>query len=152
MCFCLSACNSQPGARDQAVALKNAITAARPGTIPTKSGGWTMTAKINGKPWAAVSLMPPQAAHRIIGYVGDAYIGLPYHYKMGEKSIFGEGNAVDLSIADDPNFYGGRTGSMEITKVTDEWIEGIFHFTANNNGKGKTFEVTDGFFRFAQRK
>jgi hypothetical protein len=147
--FILGSCNSQPTAHQQAITEKNAIEAARPGTVPAKESGWTMTAKINGKAWSASSLMPPEAAGRIIGYYKDAYIGLPYYRKQGEKTTFGESNAVDLSVSNDDNFYGGRTGSMEITKVNGGWIEGIFHFTATGKGSAKTFKVTDGFFRIS---
>jgi hypothetical protein len=147
-----SSCNSQQTAHQQAIAEKNAIEAARPGTIPTKAGGWSMTAKINGKAWSAVSLMPPEAAGRIIGYYKDEYIGLPYDKRnmvVGKKITFGENNAVDLSVSGDDNFYGGRKGEMEITKVDGNWAEGVFHFTATSHGSDKTIPVTDGFFRIS---
>jgi hypothetical protein len=150
--YFVSSCNSQQTARQQAIAEKNAIEAARPGTIPSKSGGWTMSAKIDGKDFTASSLMPPIAAGRIIGYYKSAYIGLPYDRRylvVGKKISFGESNAVDLSVPDDDNFYAGRAGEMEITKVGADWVEGIFHFTATSHGSSKTFSVTDGFFRIA---
>jgi hypothetical protein len=151
--LCLvSSCHSQSTTQQKAAAEKAAIETAKPGTIPAKEGGWTMTAVINGKPWTATSLMPPEAAGRIIGYYKDAYIGLPYYRKLGDKTIFGEGNAVDLSVSNDDNFYGGRTGGMEITKVNGDWIEGVFHFTASSNGSSKTFVVTNGFFRISVAK
>src|SRR3954470_5612408 len=99
--FTISSCNSQQTAKQQAIAEKNAIEAARPGTIPTKSGGWTMTARIDGKDFTASSLMPPEAAGRIIGYYKTAYIGMPYDRRylvVGKKIKFGENNAVDLSV------------------------------------------------------
>jgi len=150
--FIISSCNSQQTAKQQAIAEKNAIEAARPGTIPAKAGGWSMTAKIDGKDFTASSLMPPEAAGRIIGYYKTAYIGLPYDRRylvVGKKISFGEHNAVDLSVEGDDNFYGGRTGEMEITKVNAQWAEGVFHFTATSHGSSKTFTVTDGFFRIA---
>jgi len=64
--FFVSSCNSQQTAKQQAIAEKNAIEAARPGTILSKSGGWTMRAKIDGKDFTASSLMPPAAAGRIM--------------------------------------------------------------------------------------
>jgi hypothetical protein len=155
MLFLLGSCNSQQTAHQKAVAEKNAIEAARPGTIPAKAGGWSMTAKINGKAWSAVSLMPPEAAGRIIGYYKDEYIGLPYDKRnmvVGKKIIFGEGNAVDLSTSDEAGFWGGRKGEMEITKADANWAEGIFHFTATTSGSAKTKEVTDGFFRILLAK
>ncbi len=148
----ISSCNSQQTAKQQAIAEKNAIEAARPGTIATKTGGWTMTAKIDGKDFTTSSLMPPEAAGRIIGYYKTAYIGLPYDRRdivVGKKIKFSENNAVDLSVVGDDNFYGGYAGEMEITKVSSDWAEGVFHFTATSHGSAKTFTVTDGFFRIA---
>lgn len=151
----ISSCNSQQTARQQAIAEKNAIEAARPGTIATKTGGWTMTAKIDGKDFTASSLMPPEAAGRIIGYYKTAYIGLPYDRRdmvVGKKIKFSKNNAVDLSVVGDDNFYGGYAGEMEITKVESGWAEGVFHFTATSNESSKTFTITDGFFRVAVGK
>ena len=118
--------------------------------MPTTADGWTMTAKINGKDWKASSIMPPEAAGRIIGYSGEEYIGLPYdkdEMLVGKKDIFSEDNAVDLSTTDEVGMWGGRKGEMEITKVENGWAEGSFHFTATAHDSNKTMEVTDGFFK-----
>lgn len=37
----------------------------------------TMQAKIDGKEWVATSMVPPEAAGRIVGYYQDQYIGFP---------------------------------------------------------------------------
>ena len=151
----LGSCNSQQTAKQQAIAEKNAIEAARPGTVAAKSGGWTMTAKIDGKDFAASSLMPPEASDRIIGYYKTAYIGLPYDRRdmvVGKKITFGENNAVDLSVVGDDDFYGGYSGEMVITKVENGWAEGIFNFNASSHRSSKKYTVTDGFFRIAIRR
>lgn len=153
-CFALlilTSCSSQQSdAVKQAKEVQSAIEQNRPGTIPATDGGWTMTAKLNGKAWKASSLMPPEAASRIIGYYKDEYIGLPYDSRdmvVGHKEVFGENNAVDLSTSDEIGMWGGRKGEMEITKVSNGLAEGTFHFTATASGTDKTVEVTDGFFR-----
>ena len=151
MLFLLGSCNSQQtAAKQQAEAIKNAIAKTRPGTVATKEGSWSMTATINGKKWIASSVMPPEAAGRIIGYYKEEYIGLPYDKRnmvAGKKIKFGEDNAVDLSTSDDIGLWGGRKGEMEITKVNDNWAEGKFYFTGSTSRSDKTVEVTDGFFR-----
>jgi hypothetical protein len=151
MLFLLGSCNSQQTeAKKQAAAIKNAIAQTRPGTVATKEGSWTMIATINGKKWIAGSIMPPEAAGRIIGYYDEEYIGLPYDKRnmvVGKKITFREGNAVDLSTSDDIGLWGGRKGEMEITKVNGDWVEGTFYFTGSTSQSDKTIEVTDGFFR-----
>jgi hypothetical protein len=128
--------------------------AIRPGTIPTKADGYTMRAKIAGKEWTAVSMMPLPVADRVIGYRGDAYIGFALKArdaKAGAHIAFSDNNAADLSIQGDSAAWGGRAGEMVITKADAQWIEGTFRFTATSqsSGSSKKVEVTDGFFRVA---
>jgi hypothetical protein len=145
----LSSC----GNSDQNKALETAKdiqSAIKPGTVATTAGGYTMRAKLDGKDWTATSLMPPEAAGRIIGYNNEEYIGLPYNSRYlvpGKKITFGDANAVDIATNDDTGIWGGRKGEMEITKVDDNWAEGKFYFTATTSNSNKTLEVTDGFFR-----
>ena len=152
----LPACKnkSQSGALEQAKQVQSAIKENKPGTVVTTADGYTMRAKIDGKEWTATSMMPPETAGRIVGYMNAEYIGLPYDkgsLAMGKKNIFGEANAVDLST-DDAGSLGGRKGEMQITKVDENWIEGTFFFTASTSGSNKTVEVTDGFFRIPSAK
>ncbi len=148
----LSSC----GGSDQAKAIeqeKQALSILKentPGTIHVKDGGYTMTAKLDGKDWTAGSMMPQEIAGRIIGYNNGEYIGLPYDRRYlvpGKKIKFGEGNAVDLSTHDDIGIWGSRKGEMEITKVDENMAEGRFFFTASSSRTNKTIEVTEGFFR-----
>lgn len=136
--------------------LEKEIKAMQPGGIPTTQGGWTMTAKINGKEWSANSIISPDAAGRIAGDNGTIAISLPYDRRyilVGEKTTFSNNNAVDLILpSDDGGILGGYSGEMEITKVNNEWAEGIFHFTASDTGTIKEKEVTDGFFRISMAK
>ena len=147
----LPACKNKThnDALEQTKQVQSAIKESKPGTVATTADGYTMRAKIDGKEWTATSMMPPETAGRIVGYMNAEYIGLPYdkgNLAVGKKDIFGEANAVDLST-DDAGMLGGRKGEMQITKVDENWIEGVFFFTASTSGSNKTAEVTDGFFR-----
>jgi hypothetical protein len=126
-----------------------------PGAIPATAGGYSMTAKINGKDCKASYMMPADKTGQIVGfYSGDKYIGLPYHKKyfvVGKKFSFSEENA-DLTTNDDVGVWNGRKGEMEITKVNSNWVEGKFFFTGYSYDNKKKIEVTDGFFRIALDK
>jgi len=139
---------------EQAKQTQSAIKSSVPGAVPTTATGYMMNAKLDGKYWSATSMMPPDAAGRIIGYNNGEYIGLPYNSRrleVGKKEVFGEDNAVDLATNDKESIWGGRKGEMEITKVGDGWAEGKFFFTAVSRS-GKTMEVTEGFFRIPLSK
>src|SRR5687767_13622332 len=83
---------------EQAKQVQSAIKENIPGTVATTTGGYTMKAKVDGKDWTAGSMMPPEAAGRIIGYFDEGeYIGLPYSkssFIAGKKNVFGENYAV----------------------------------------------------------
>jgi hypothetical protein len=152
--YLLSSCGNSKEDKtvSDAKALQSGIEAMKPGTIPTKNGEWTMTAKVNGKDWQATSMMSPEAAGRIIGYYKEESISLPYDRRemvVGYKNTFGENNAVDLFTSDDVGLWGGRKGEMIITKVDGDWAEGTFFVTGTSSDTNKTLEVTDGFFRIS---
>ena len=149
----ISSCNGQTSAKDKAAAVKKAIDdAPRPGTMATTTGGWTMTATVDGKAWKAGSIMPPAAAGRIIGYFGKTnYIGLPAfekrYAKVGSKRDFSKEQGVDILQEGENSVYQISTGSMEITKMNGDWAEGTFHFTLSTTDGSKKVTVTDGFLR-----
>jgi hypothetical protein len=150
----LSSCgNSDQGkAISDAKELQSVIKKMQPGGIPTAEGGWTMTAKLNGKEWAASSIISPEVAGRIAGEGDDKTISLPYDRRSmspGEKTTFSHNNAVDLMTNDDVGLWGGYSGEMEITKVDNEWAEGKFYISAKDDATGKALEVTEGFFRIS---
>lgn len=126
-----------------------------PGAIPATTGGYSMTARINGKACKATAMMPPDKAGEIVGfYDGDKYIGLPYNKKdmvAGKKLNFSNENA-DLTTNDNVQVWNGRKGEMEITKVNGNWVEGKFFFTGYSYDNKKKIEVTNGFFRIALDK
>jgi hypothetical protein len=146
----ITSCNGQPGGgRKQAQQVKNAITEILPGTMPAQDGSWTMTATINGKNWTATSVMPPEAAGRIIGYYEKEYIGLPYSKTdmiAGKKITINEDNAVDLSM-NGGCLYTNPQGTIEITKADEQAAEGKFFFSNICMSTKKETVVTDGFFR-----
>lgn len=122
----------------------------KPGAVATSPQGYSLKATVNGNQWAASSMMPPDAAGRIIGYQSEEYIGLPFSKSSlaaGTRTVFGEEEAVDLALDDDVKIYAGKKGGMEITKNDGKWAEGKFYFTATSSRSAKTIEVTDGFFR-----
>ena len=147
----LSSCGNsvQSKALSDAKELQSAIKKMQPGGIPTTEGGWTMTAKINGKDWAATSMMPPDRAGRIFGENNGESISLPYYDRrriLGHEKL---GKGVDMMLNDDIKLWGSEEGEMEITKVDDKWAEGKFSFTASGFQTDKTIEIADGFFRIS---
>lgn len=111
-----------------------------------------MTAMIDGKKFTAVSVMKPSLAGRIIGYVGEEYISIPYsagYMTAGRKIKITEDYAIDLALDDDIGIWAGRSGLVEITKINGDWVEGRFNFIASSMRSNKSFKVTDGFFRIS---
>lgn len=144
----LFSCNSssQTKAAEQTKEIQPVI---KPGTIATTSNGFTMNAKINGSYFVASSMVPPDAAGRIVGYYKKQYIGLPYNktnIAAGKKIILNEDEAADIFL-DDGCLSPITNGEIEIIKVDDKWAEGKFFFTTSCSSTNKVVKVTDGFFR-----
>jgi len=90
-------------------------------------------------------MLPPATAGMMAGYVGDESYMLMYSFrkrsaKVGKIARLGDGYSVDYWVKNGP-VYSNYTGTMEITAINDNWVEGKFQFTA----PGLT--VTDGFYR-----
>ena len=150
LAFFLSSCGNS--AQTEAKQMEANIKAMRPGGIPTTEGGWTMTAKLDGKSWSASSIISPKAAGRICGDDGGESISLPYDRRemiVGKKIKISENNAVDLMAHDEVVIWAGYEGEIEITRADEEWAEGKFHFTASSSSTSKTIQVTDGMFRIS---
>ena len=150
MLFSCGSSTQNKAIEDQKLAQK-IIEASEPGRIPAKEGGWTMTAKIDGKEWSASSFFQIDFQDRIHGFYKEESISLPYdkrQMKAGGKIIFGDDH-VALLFPNDDAIWDGRKGEMEITKVENDWAEGRFFFTAITSTTAKTKEVTDGFFRIS---
>ncbi len=144
--------NEQTQAMEDGKKMVSALKEMQPGGIATSADGWTMTAKFNGKPWSANSLMSPEVAGRIVGENNGESISLPYDRRgmvVGKKTKFSQNNAVDLMTNDEVALWGGYAGEMEITKVDAGWAEGKFYVTGSSDSPTKQMEVTDGFFRIS---
>ena len=146
--------SAQNKTQEDAKQLATGINKMDPDGIPTTAGRWTMTAKINGKDWAATTIMPLEATGRIIGDNNGESFGFPYNKSdmyVGEKEIFGEHNAVGMSTYEDGKlkYWDAVKGEMEITKVDGDWVEGKFFLTGSLNNSDKIIAITDGFFRIS---
>jgi hypothetical protein len=146
-----TSCSSQKNPLNKAKEVQNATAQTRPGTVPSKVGSWMMTAIVNGVPWKATSLMPPEIGSRIVGYYNNEYIGLPYNkqdMKTGKKIALGPDEAADISFTG-IELATTKNGEMEITKSDEKWVEGKFYFSCSINGTTTVLKVTDGFFRIS---
>ena len=127
----------------------------QPGMVPTTEGGYTMTATVDGKPWKAQAMYPVAANGSIHGKYGESSIDLPYwdQYKPGSKTNFKNGHGPIFAPPGDFDLYSVHSGQMEITKVTGDWMEGSFSFTATlQSDPSKKMEITNGFFRISMKK
>ncbi|GAB2823085.1 hypothetical protein [Ferruginibacter profundus] len=151
----LSSCGNSSGNQtaSDAKELASAIKQMQPGGIPTTPGGWTMTAKFDGKEWSAEYMMPLQASGRIYGDNNGISLSFPYDRRemtLGYKNTFSDHNAVDIFTKDEVALWGGYAGEMVITKVDGDWVEGRFNVTGTtSSAPDKKVEVTDGFFRIS---
>jgi hypothetical protein len=125
---------------------------------PTSKDGLYLEANVDGKKWTADWMFvdpDPNKSFNVNAHKGAAdegeggpvisfYISSSVVKEKGSKN-FSDMNQVQM-FADD-NLLLGSDGSYQITNVTDNWIEGNFHFTAKDQKTSQTHEVTDGFFR-----
>jgi hypothetical protein len=150
----LSSCGSaQDKAVKKAEEIQSAVKASA-GGIASSDGGWTMTAKINGKAWKATSFYSPDRAGVILGQNDKESISLPYYdrhnFLANDKKKLGDGHSLaEMRLNDDVVVWTATKGEVELTKVDDHWAEGTFYFTAKGFQTDKTLEVTDGFFRIS---
>jgi hypothetical protein len=161
-----TSCNSaQSDAQKQADLIEKTMKENSPGSVTTTESGTYMTAKIDGREWTATALIPDNNASSntklVRGQRGKDMIQFQLYKPrniVGTKVSFGDGNSAGIYIESDPALLSGRRGELEITKVDEQWVEGIFHFTATGtnydatgNSSKKTVEVTDGRFRVQNR-
>jgi len=153
----VSCSNAQSeAAKKQAELIKETIKNNSPGTIATSTKGYYMAAKIDGKDWSASHMMPDENTNsgyiRLFGERGPDNISFQLWKRglaVGKKIEFSENHAADLNLKDNPAFFGGRTGFVEITKMDEQWLEGTFQFTATSSSTDKKVQVTNGRFRVA---
>jgi hypothetical protein len=120
---------------------------------PTTKDGLYLEAKIDGEKWVADWMFidpDPSGSINVNAHKGDEgvisfYIGKT-DIKEKRSSNFSENDQVQM-VDDKGNILLGSEGGYQITNVTDNWIEGNFHFTAKDQKSGATHQVTDGSFR-----
>ena len=144
---------SEKEAIQKAKDIQTAVKENTPGSIPTTQGGFTMTAKINGKDLKATAMKPPDRVGLIFGENNGESISLPYYDKRSFlANTKTKLDGVEMRLNDDVSLWTAKTGEMEITKVNGKWVEGKFFFTGYSYDNKKNIKVTDGFFRIATDK
>jgi hypothetical protein len=151
----LTACNGQSSnMEDQKKIYKALDEMVARGMKPTTEGGYTMTATIDGKPWKAQAMYPIAMNSTIHACYAESTIDLPDpgNAKVGDKGDFSHGHGPIFVPPGPYDQYIVHTGQMEITKVSGDWLEGMFSFTAvSHDNPSKKIEVTNGFFRVAKK-
>src|ERR1700753_787785 len=145
----LTPCNGQSGAiNDQKEIYKALNDMIAKGMVATSDVGYTMTATIDGKPWKAQAMYPISMNGSIHGCYLESTIDLPYWegYNPGSKTDFSKGHGPLFAPPGPFDLYTVHAGQLNITKVTPEWLEGTFYFTATSQSDpAKKIEVTNGF-------
>lgn len=157
----ICACHGQNSdAKKLSKGIQNLRKELAPGSIATSPGGYYMRCKIDGKDWAAISMLPLKVDNRALGYSGAGdYIGIPgitSNTQPGYAYTVGKTKNIDLYLKNDKSLIDKsgnvillikETGKVEITKRDGEWIEGVFYFTASNSDHSVNKKVTEGVFR-----
>jgi len=120
---------------------------------PTSKDGLYTEAKIDGDKWIADWMFvdpDPSGSFNVNAHKGDKvvisfYIGKHDTKDKGSKN-FSKNDQAQM-FDEKGNILLGSEGGYQITNVTDNWIEGNFHFTAKDETSGTIHQVTDGFFR-----
>lgn len=146
--------SSQDDAKQLADQIKETVKQNSPGSVTTSQSSYYMKAKIDGKQWEASHMMPDEDASssyiRIHGENGEDYMNFQLSKRgveLGKKLPFDDEHAANLSLVNDPAFWSGKSGEIEITKLDGQWMEGKFAYKATSSSSSKTIEVTEGFFR-----
>ena len=153
----ISSCNGQSKAmEDQKKAYE--IMAKNKPKNSAPSDKIYMRCSIDGKSWSATELIPDpetgSSLYHLVGKTDDITIafyvpGNRRYLLPGYTRKFGDGHNADFEKSnDDQVFYGGDKGTYAITKVDDDGFEGTFNFVASPLTGSKTFQVTNGVFRF----
>jgi hypothetical protein len=148
--FLLSACNGKTDAEKQVDAISQASGQQATETKTPDQSGIYMSAIIDGKKWVATKMIPDLSTNsnykQIHGETSEFTISFQiYKPASGVKEQLSENNASNLIT--DEDYFSGKKGQVEVTKMDDKWLEGTFHFSATNSRTDKVYEVTNGFFR-----
>lgn len=145
----------QNEAEKQAALIQKTMKENSPGTVATSDGGYYMKAKIDGEDWSAKAMMrddDERSSYKMIHAEGGGDVIKMQLWKrgieVGKKIPFNEQQPANLFL-EDGSMLGGNSGTIEITKIDDQWLEGKFQFTGTTSQSDKKVEVTDGSFRVA---
>jgi hypothetical protein len=162
VCLCVTGCYSkgQREARELASKITAAMAATQgadaadpfnlKGQRDTMPEGCFLRATINGKRWEATAMTPDLDGTSLLlvnGRNKDGFINFNIsgrNIKIEKPRNFGETNAV-MYWDENNETWSGKSGSVTVHKVDEHFIEGIFNFTAGQNGKYVV--ATDGEFR-----
>ncbi len=132
--------------------ISNELKSNTPMSTPDPEGIY-MTAVIDGKKWVATQMTPDYSLNSnykmIDGSTKEYSINFNiYKPQTGSKRELNDDYLISFMTWED--YYSGKNGEVEVTMADDFWVEGNFHFTASSSRSGKTFKVTNGFFRVAR--
>lgn len=116
-------------------------------TIPT---GCYMRAVINGQKWEATAMSPDVSIPSIVSVNGRKDGSLITFTTSGKPDNVGQPRALSdmytITYFDgNEDFFGAKSGQITVRKLDDNFLEGTFNFTVEENGKKIT--CTDGEFR-----
>ena len=154
----IQSCSGQSG-KKQGEELKTKVDAVMDAYHkPTSKSGLYAEAKIDGEKWAADWMFvdpDPDRTVEVNAHRGDKEVIV---FDFGKKIAKEKGTKTFSKITTaqmfdkNGNVLMSTDGECQVTNVTDEWIEGNFHFTFKDDASGTTHQVTDGLFRVAMPK
>lgn len=171
-CVCSIGCNNST--RQEAQELADQIQATMAATSPGGDGGGDLStnpvglstgndtlpdgcylrANVNGKRWEATGMTPDYSGSSSMvvngrnqaGFLNFSINGRPKD--VGKPRKFHDTHAVMFWDENNEDWF-GRSGTVTVHKFDSQFIEGIFNFTAQKDGK--TVVCTDGEFRVPNR-
>lgn len=152
----MASCESNPGGKNK-IQQHNAKEgqAIPPHFVSTSPTGYYLTAKINGKEWAAEAMMintnntNPRIQGEKDSVMMGFYLWLP-GIKKGSIINFSMYNAADFQTGSEIGIWRGTQGEITIKKIDEHVIEGTFYFMATAPSTEKTIAITSGYFRLPQ--
>ena len=133
------------------------------GTAPSPSlPPGTMAARINGRWWSSSTLLASRSGPATLTLQGVSIVGTsaeqisitlngiagPDSYRLGDDGSPGASIATIVVAAPDGSgrTLGHNAGTVTLTRLTPDGVEGRFAFEAGSEGKPKAWVVTDGIF------
>ena len=162
----ITSCNSaQSETQQQADLIEKTMKENSPNAVTTTESGSYLKAKVDGKEWTAATMVPNHDASSSTMMVRGERGKDVIHFQLwkpslaiGKKKPFDESSPAGIYMESNNAMISGNTGQVEITKMDNEWVEGIFYFTATGvvydaagNSSPKTVVVTEGRFRVPNR-